>query len=335
MTEIEGLEDGVDVHRVVQRLAHLDVVEGRLAHVDRHVEDARRGDRLDHELVVLLQLGDAHVGDRRDQVDLAGLESGDPRGVLENRPHDDRLHLRRAAPVILIRLEHQPLVLRPRDQLERAGPVRLDGDRFLARGVGVFRREHQPEQLAQAHRQEEVGRPGGDVHGEGVHDLGAGDRAELGADGGLRFGIRGSVEGELDRVGVEVVAVVELDAFAQRELPGGRVQPFPGLGEGGHQVALDVAGRQAVVDVGDEDLGIAPDGQVRVEGVRLGREADLGLAGRRGGDGSARVEPCRRGGQAQNAERVAPGHRSRVLGSRILAGHERSFRRLRRRSAGP
>ena len=48
VAEVESLEDGVDVHCVVQRLAHLDVVEGRLAHVDRHVEDAGRRDGLDH-----------------------------------------------------------------------------------------------------------------------------------------------------------------------------------------------------------------------------------------------------------------------------------------------
>src|SRR5439155_45978 len=78
------------------------------------------------------------------------------------------------------------------------------------------------------------------------------------------------------------------------------------------QVALDVAGRQAVVHVGDEDLGVASDRQMRVEGVRLGGEADLDLAGWRGGGRSAPAQPCGRGGQAQNAQRGAPGHRSLI-----------------------
>jgi len=57
------------------------------------------------------------------------------------------------------------------------------------------------------------GRLGDHVHGERVHDLRPGDRAQLGDDGGLRLRVDRPIERELDRVGVEVVAIVELDAL--------------------------------------------------------------------------------------------------------------------------
>ena len=152
----------------------------------------------------------------------------------------------------------------------------------------------------------------------------------------LVSGLVAPVEGELDRFGVEVVAVVELDPLAQGELPGRRVQPLPRLGEGRHQVALGVASGQSVVDVDDEDLGVAPDGQVRVEGVRLGGEADPDLAGRRGAGRRAGDEPRRRGDQAQSAQRGAPAIVEVLRCSlAMIAPFGGSAHRLRRRSAGP
>ena len=55
-------------------------------------------------------------------------------------------------------------------------------------------------------------------------------------------------------------------------LPSGRMPQF--VARAGVNWPLGVARRQPVEDVGDEDLGVAPYGQVRIEGVGFGGERD-------------------------------------------------------------
>ena len=65
---------------------------------------------------------------RRDihtEVNLALLERRDPDGIVGNRSEDDVFDPRSASPIIIVRLEHNLLVLGPSDELVRAGANRI------------------------------------------------------------------------------------------------------------------------------------------------------------------------------------------------------------------
>src|SRR5207244_725808 len=82
---------------------------------------------------------------RRDiytEVNLALLERRDPDGIVGNRSKNDVFNPRSAAPIVIVRLEHNLLVLGPPDELVRAGADRISCDisRVLTRIVS--RRAH-------------------------------------------------------------------------------------------------------------------------------------------------------------------------------------------------
>ena len=56
----------------------------------------------------------------RDDVRFAGLDRRDPRPRLGHRPEDHGVEVRRAAPVLLVRLEREGAVLDPGLELDRA-----------------------------------------------------------------------------------------------------------------------------------------------------------------------------------------------------------------------
>ena len=212
----------------------------------------------------------------------------------------------------LVRLEHHPLVLRPRDELERARcrwawwrspPCRRRWCAW-ARASGRTARPGAPA----------AGSPGlGDTFTVKDPRSRCGDRAELRDDGGLGLRIDGAVEVNLTASALKSSPLWNFTPLrsANCQVVGfSRFQDWRGPAPG----CPGRRGRQPVVDVGDEDLGVAPDGQVRIEGVRLGREADLDLAGRRGGGPSSPRSPAAAAVSPRDAQRVAPGHRSVILG---------------------
>src|SRR2546426_9387556 len=59
------------------------------------------------------------------EVNLAVLERRDPDGIVGNRSKNDVFNPRSAAPIVIVRLEHNLLVLGPPDELVRAGANRI------------------------------------------------------------------------------------------------------------------------------------------------------------------------------------------------------------------
>ncbi len=163
-------------------------------------------------------------------VDLAVLQRGHPHRVVGDRLEDDRLDLRRAAPVAREGLHHDLFVLGPADELVRPGPDGGPGDRgrVLARVLlGRVHRGLTQGDVAQEHR---PGLLGVDPHRVGVHDLHPVDRGERRGAAQLVGRVGQTLDAELDRLGGEVLAVVELDAAPQLELPRGRRHQLRHLG---------------------------------------------------------------------------------------------------------
>ena len=165
-------------------------------------------------------------------------------------------------------------------QFERAGARRLAcelvpvlAELFILRGAG----DQEPEHLV---GEEGIDGLGGDLDG-GVVDLGVAlDRGQAGLDLRAlalvelrRLVVQDLVEIPDHRIGVEVAAVVEFDALAQREPPFGLVGvvDLPFGGEPGHQFARPVRhvhfpGDQRIVD--------------GISGELIGTRAAIGLARR-------------------------------------------------------
>src|SRR5262245_45008359 len=96
---------------------------------------------------------------------------------------------------------------------------------------------------------------GDDAHGVLVDDVDGADQAEVQGLARLQLGIADAVEAELHRFRIDLLAVVELDALADLELPGRGVQELPRLGQPGDELEVLVAERQRVVDVQEGVVG--------------------------------------------------------------------------------
>jgi hypothetical protein len=81
-----------------------------------------------------------------------------------------------------------------------------------------------------------------------IDDLDLGDRLEEGGVAVLDAGVDVAGKAELDGVGVERLAVVELDALAELELPGGVVDDLPAQGEARLDLQIEVAVDQPIED---------------------------------------------------------------------------------------
>ena len=290
-----ALDDLVGVDGVGQRLADA-LVRGRprvragrlvggvhLMRVDHELDrpDGRRG--AEEELRVLLDDA-AQVGwDVHRHVDLGVLERGHPHRVVGDRLEDHGLDLRGAVPVAREGLHHDLFVLGPADELEGPGAdgSPRDRDRVLARVLlGRVHRGLAQGDVAQEHRPRLLGV---DPHGVGIHDLHPVDRRERRGAPQLVGRVGQALDAELDRVGVEILAVVELDAPAQLELPGGRRHQLGHLGrERRHQleglVALDQALEHLRAHVRRRRLLLVH--HVERGGVHALRDHDLARGGR-------------------------------------------------------
>src|SRR6185503_3259538 len=107
------LDDGVLVHRVVQRLAHALVVQRLLGVVDAEVPDMRAHLLEEVGLRARLELRHEVRGHAHDEVQGAGEELGEARLVLHDGPEDDTVELHRALPVLGELLQHHRLPARP------------------------------------------------------------------------------------------------------------------------------------------------------------------------------------------------------------------------------
>ena len=163
-------------------------------------------------LDLLGQLAAQVVGD----VHLTPLQRGQPRGLVGDRSQDHALHVRRLPPVLIEGLQDQLDARRERDEFVRSGPDRRLLEPVVADLLDVLLR-HDP------------GGPGGpEIEGHEVGPRPLEADADAPGVGSLhrrdalleRLGGRATValEGELDVLGGDRLAVVELHSLAEDEL---------------------------------------------------------------------------------------------------------------------
>src|SRR5581483_11506163 len=215
------------------------------------------------------------------------------------------------------------------DERPRAGLERLAGEVLAAR-LDRLARDHHPGAVDQDRQQRRERRLQVEDDRHRVLDLDVVDRREL-ARARRALGRPVAVDVPLDRVGVEVGAVVELDAFAQLERDLLAVAgDLPALGEAGDDLAVGVDLHERVVDL---VVGVAVDERARahrveVDDVVLEHEGDRAARRSwRGGGGRGRgAAGGRRGGGTRGRRRGGRGWLGRLGG---LGG-----RRRRRRGGG-
>ena len=185
-------------------------------------------------------------------------------------------------PVVLVRLEQQVAALHPLGQQVRPAADSLGGGGLQVRRLQpVRRRDRHPDH---PHREDRVRFLAHDVDRELVDLLRALHGAVLGQDLAGRLRVRHVLDGRHHGVGVERLAVGELDALAQLEAPGLRIDRAPALRQLRHDLALgrrDVTRRQMVVDVVHHEVRDVRAGVLRDDRVRLGLvdDDDLALGG--------------------------------------------------------
>ena len=213
-------------------------------------------------------------------VDLAGEERGEPGAELRDEPERHRLQLGLALPVVVVAHDDQLLVAHPLAELEWPGADRLGEEPLRAFRLQRLGRHHQHVAQRDAVDEPRPGLLGDEAHRVGVDDL------DLLHEGPARRVVRlvgrvlDVVHRRLDALGVEGLAVVELHARAQRELPRRVVHDLPGGGQHGDRlVGLGVPVHQPVVHVLDHVVGGPVHDGVRQERARLGGEGDHDLLG--------------------------------------------------------
>ena len=306
------------VHRPVERLAELDVLEHRVAErrplvaVERQVVERLLRARLGGETLLALQRLDLRRRDVDGEVDGAELEVLRQRVLVVVHLEDDLVDLGLAAPVVLVGHGADELALLALRDHERA---RAD-DRRLVEVLGglVVGLELAPDVLGDD----------GDPHGEDVglgpvalddHGgvVGRGDRldaVERREEGG-ELEVLLVVEAEGDVLGRQRLAVTPHHALADLERPGETVLARgPALREAGLglEVLVAVVGEEVVGHVVQLVAGLL-DADEGVQVVGVGGPADLEhdrVAGRRrarvAGD-RPREAPDEAGGQRQDDEK--------------------------------
>ena len=295
---VGDLHDGFLVGGVVDRLTHAHVVKRRDAMVKGQVLDGEGVELLELEAGAGLEHRHELGTDVQRHVDAAGLQLGHHGRALRDDADDEVRGLRLLAEVLIVAGQPDLLVLLPGHELVRAGAHGVVGIVVAGLGDGLLI-EDAHVHVGQVVQQGRAGRLGDELHGVVVDhvDLGQGAEHERGRRGGLRVDV--ALEGELDVGGLELLAVVELDALMELELHGVVVNLRPGLGQArlnGHfRAELD----QRVVDLEHRQRGGRVVGAVRVQGHGVRRVADDQRVARGEGPGAAEHEHS---GQDQESE---------------------------------
>ena len=233
------------------RLAHLDVVQRRLAVV--HRQDCLALGGADHHVEARIAFELRHGLGRgvvREAIDVAGLQRGVGSGRVGDEAERRAFELHRGAPIALVLGQRDAVAFDAIGEDERTGADRVD---LVV--VGAFGRDDDGVTPGEVVDQVAVRLLQRQLDGGRIDDLD-------GLDGGIK-GLLGvqralgidAIEGELDVLGVECAAVVEGDAFIELEGVGQPVLGnLPGLGERRDDGAIGGEARQALEDVGIDDF---------------------------------------------------------------------------------
>ena len=246
----DGLVDQGRVERGTDGLAHAHVGERRLGDVEAEVGDRRLGLLVERQLLVVTDAVDVVADDRVSDVDALGLELDRAvRGLGDGA--DFKVLVRGLlAPEVVVALKDVLVALLPLHELERTGAHGGRAGRAVAvaGGLGGLLVEDRAPAVRERAEERVVGLLQHDNDGVVVKDLDVGNVLRVGADLGALVG-----GGAHDRVahvaGLQLFAVVELDALAEHELVLGGRQELPALGQAGNEVAVLVAENQRVVQL--------------------------------------------------------------------------------------
>ena len=293
------LDELVHVDRLRDGLAHLQVLHRPLLEVDEgQVVDAR-GDGGPHGRLAA-GIDEVHRVRRHvlHDVDLAGEKRGEARRELGDEAEGDLLDLGLALPVVVVARDDQLLVAYPLRELEGPRARGLGGQSLDALLEGLGRHRHE---ILQGDAVDEP-RPwlvGDEAYRVGIDDLDFLHQCPARQVVRLVGGVLDVVHGRLDALGIEGLAVVELDALAQGELPRGVVHHLPRDGEHGDRlVALRIAVDQPIVHVLDHVVGRPVHdgvGQERPGLCREGHDDFLGLHSILGKDRGGRGQEGKHG----------------------------------------
>ena len=336
------------VDGVVERLAELDVVEGRHARVESDVGDAearRRDDQLLVQRLVgiedPLQVVQAHTGD----LDLVVLVHR--HRLAAGEVHDNGFYARQVAIVVLVALQHDALANPVLGELEGTGAHGVVDPPAPSARLHDLAVENVGGGIGQLGEEVGLGRVGGYLQGVVVDDLEADDlvclavEVLLGAKDVVQVGVGdrrrgvgrgGSLQGPLEVLGRYGLAVVELRVGPQLEGIYSAVFDGPALGDVGHQLEVRVQGDETAEHLRHDARRGRVTGQVRVESGRVGPEPPKSARRQRLGelarlllevDGCALRLSLRRGllGLLFGRRRRHGGRRRRRLGG--LLGHFR------------
>ena len=225
------------------------VVKGRTLVVQNQEVEGGTGLVDDGDAFVRLQARQVVVVDLDDEVDLAGLKGDGAGRTFGDDAVGQVLDGGSAFEVIFKSLELDLVAQGPLDELIRAGADRI-GVEIVALvqqllGHGIVR-SHIIQRLG-------VDFLRMDVEGQIVDDFDAVPEVGIGSGEGLL--LTGELHGGLDVLSGQDFAVMELDAFAELELPGLVVQGLPGL----DQLGLDLQGVDVVAEQGvvGQDVHVA------------------------------------------------------------------------------
>ena len=300
------------VQRVIQGLAHLDIVKGRLRGVDGQIVDLGGGEDVQRQGLVALHALGEREGEGGGHVDLAGLELHQAGVVVGDQDVLDLLGLGHALHAVVgVGLQSQAAALGPVLQHVGAGADGVLQVLLVAHALGIGLVAQHHVEAAQLSQEGGVGFGEGDDHllVGGLHGVdGLGDIAVVGG-----FVVAGAVEGPDPVAGLHILAVGELDALHQIE---GIGQAVVADGPVGGQDGLDravVAGADQALEnlLGHLNLGRAHTGGIGLNVLGLGGNADHDLVGvgcrlcggaggrGRGAGGVPISAAARAGGQAQ------------------------------------
>ena len=282
------------VDRIGNRLPHFGIVEGLLLGVHRQIAEHDRRCSDNFQIRLAFQDLGLFIGNRKGEVRLARLHDGRARIVVDNGLPGDRVDLRITLLPVTVEFRDLEIVgLLPFDELERAGADGVEGDVLAAVLLQRRRADHHRGRMCELGDERRERRLQRNARGVIVDDLGLGDVVVVQAVAlEMIFRIGHAIEVHLHRIGLEVGAVVKLDALFQLDRIGESVlADLVALGQHGNHLHVLVEPVQSFVEGFGHRLRQGVVGVVGVgrrEGRGDGKDDVLGGERGRGGECSER-----------------------------------------------